>query len=323
MDISFHYPPELMNLLIDTIPRLCRSKKDVLLFLKGAGVSDALTADLWKTVQFKPGEVNKFEIVRKVLTRLNERHEATLRERREILKRVIEFDDFSTCWESDRLEAQGLVAQIQKVVNTKDSFMRMKEEREREHREHVSKREAELARLREHRQTIEQLRTELFALFGETHPHKRGKKLENLLNRLFQAIGISIREAFTVSGENGEGVVEQIDGVIELDGHLYFVEVKWWQDPAGVPEISQHMMRVFLRAESRAIIISAAGFTAPAIAECKAALVQKVVTLCTLHEIVMVLEKQLDLGKFFRRKVHLTIADRSPFATVSLDELED
>src|SRR5690242_14947316 len=33
MDISFHYPPELMQLLIDTITRLCRSYEDTLLFL--------------------------------------------------------------------------------------------------------------------------------------------------------------------------------------------------------------------------------------------------------------------------------------------------
>lgn len=83
------------------------------------------------------------------------------------------------------------------------------------------------------------------------------------------------------------------------------------------------MMRVFLRAESRAIIISASSFTAPAIAECKMALGQKVVTLCTLQEIVMVLERQLDPAKFFQRKVDLTIAHRMPFPTVSLEDLEE
>jgi hypothetical protein len=41
----FHYPPELLSLLIDTIPRLCRSKQDVLLFLQGCGVAESLMAD--------------------------------------------------------------------------------------------------------------------------------------------------------------------------------------------------------------------------------------------------------------------------------------
>ena len=39
MDIVFHYPPELMSLLIDTIPRLCRSYEDTLLFFQGMASS--------------------------------------------------------------------------------------------------------------------------------------------------------------------------------------------------------------------------------------------------------------------------------------------
>lgn len=33
MDERFQYPPDLFNLLVDTIPLLCKSKNDVLLFL--------------------------------------------------------------------------------------------------------------------------------------------------------------------------------------------------------------------------------------------------------------------------------------------------
>ena len=39
-DITFPYPPDLFNLLVDTIPLLNRSKKDVLLFFRGAGVHE-------------------------------------------------------------------------------------------------------------------------------------------------------------------------------------------------------------------------------------------------------------------------------------------
>ncbi len=128
MDIVFHYPPELMSLLIDTIPRLCRSKRDVLLFLKGAGVRDALTSDLAARVAEDRDSVTKYEIVRVALTRLNERGERTLRERREILRRVTDFEDFSTCWPEDELKAKGLVGEVRRVVNVKDSFTRMRQE---------------------------------------------------------------------------------------------------------------------------------------------------------------------------------------------------
>jgi len=98
MDITFHYPPELFELLIDTIPLLCRSKKGVLHFLQGAGVDLQLLDDLWQQVERDKDSIHKHEIVRTTLTRLNMQGEVTLRERREILKRVVEFEDFSSCW---------------------------------------------------------------------------------------------------------------------------------------------------------------------------------------------------------------------------------
>lgn len=39
MEESYHYPPEVINLLVDTVPLLCGSKNDVLVFFRGAGVS--------------------------------------------------------------------------------------------------------------------------------------------------------------------------------------------------------------------------------------------------------------------------------------------
>ncbi len=314
MNITFHYPPELMNLLIDTIPRLCRSKRDTLLFLQGAGVADELMNDLRRKVQSDRQGITKFEIVRTVLTRLNERGEACLRERREVLKRVTEFDDFSACWENDRLEAQGLVSQIQRLVNVKDSFTRMKDEREWARQQSISKREEESRQAQERQQAISKMKEEFFALFAESDAKKRGKALEGVLNRLFQVYDISVREAFTLTGDEGEGIVEQVDGVIELDGHLYFVEMKWWNKPLGVPEISQHLVRIYHRPEARAIVISASEYTGPAIKICKEALVKgKVVTLCILQELVMLLETQDDLRGFLRRKVETTIVDKNPF----------
>ena len=34
----FHFPPDLMNLLVDTIPRLNKSKKDLIAFFLNCGV---------------------------------------------------------------------------------------------------------------------------------------------------------------------------------------------------------------------------------------------------------------------------------------------
>ncbi len=144
MDIIFQYPPDLMNLLIDTIPRICRSKNDVLLFFKGAEVNPLLTNDLAVQLRMDKASINKYDIARTVLTRLNEKGEATLRERREVLKRITEFEDFSTCWPKDQLVAKGFVGEIRRVINVKDSFTRMNQERETEQKNRLAEQQVKI-----------------------------------------------------------------------------------------------------------------------------------------------------------------------------------
>ena len=77
-------------------------------------------------------------------------------------------------------------------------------------------------------------------------------------------------------------------------------------------------MRVYLRAEGRAVIISASNFTDPAVNICKKALQQKVVVLYSLQEIVFLLEQDGDLCESIRKKVRAAIVDHEPFVNVSM-----
>ncbi len=131
-DDPYHFPPELMDLLIETIPLLSRSKPGVLAFFRGCGVPDNMTADLRQRVETARESINKYEIARNVLARINDGGDSTLRQRREVLKRVSEFEDFSTCWPTDQFKAQGLVAKIRHVINVKDSFTRMQQAEEQQ-----------------------------------------------------------------------------------------------------------------------------------------------------------------------------------------------
>lgn len=312
VDIIHHYPPEILNLLVDTIPLLCRSKNDVLVFFKGAGVPAAITADFQRKLAADRASVNKYEIVRDVLIRLNDKGEASLRERREVLKRVIEFEDFSTCWPTDQLKAKGLVSEIRRVVNVKDAFGRMRQEQEAERKKRLEEERKKVASLNEHRVKREQIKKDLYALFGLSDAHKRGKQLEDVLNRLFQTASILVREAFSRVAPSGEGVVEQIDGVIELNGEIYLVEMKWWAKPLGTGEVSQHLVRVFSRNCARGLLISYSGFTEPAVTMCKESLARMVVVLCGLQEIVQLLEREEDLSEFLQKKIRAAVIDKNP-----------
>jgi restriction system protein len=312
VDITYQYPPDLFQLLVDAIPRLCRAKKDVLLFFRGAGVEQRLYKDLEQRLASDHASVNKFAITRTVLSRLNEAGEVTLRERREVLKRVVEFEDFSTCWPGDQLEAKGLVAQIQKAINVKDSFTRMQQKLESELAKHRAAKQGEAEEKARKKAELEGLRQDFYRLFGQIDPHERGKLLEGALNRLFGSVGILVREAFSRVATPGEGVVEQIDGVIELDGEIYLVEMKWLKGAVGVAEVSQHLVRVFTRDATRGIFISYTDYTSGAITTCKEALSKAVIVLCNLYEFVALLDREQDFREFLKAKVRASIIDKEP-----------
>jgi restriction endonuclease Mrr len=315
-EIIHHYPPELLRLLVDTIPLLCPGKRDVLVFFKGAGVASTITADFAQKVEQDKDSVNKYEIVREVLVRLNDKGEATLRERREVLKRVVEFEDFSTCWPNDQLKAKGLVAEIRRVIEVKDSFGRMRQEMEVERKARIDQEQRRTAALKERKTKLEQVKKDLYALFNLTDAQKRGKLLEGVLNRLFATGGILVREAFTRVSPTGEGVIEQIDGVIEMDGEIYLVEMKWWDKPLGTGEVSQHLVRVFSRNCARGLLISYSGFTDPAVAICRESLSLVVVVLCGLQEVVQLLESENEFVEFLKMKVRAAVISRNPYHRV-------
>ncbi|WP_254221906.1 restriction endonuclease [Burkholderia multivorans] len=236
------------------------------MFFRGAGVSNAMTSDIAARLKVAPKDVNKYEMARAVLERLNAKGEAALRERREVLRRVVEFSNFDACWASDQLKAKGLVASIREIVNQKDAFTRMNNAREEERRARLTEAHRAAAEKRARTEKIEAARQELYSLLGMvTTAQDRGRELEAAMNNLFQGYGVLVRKAFHLVGDAGEGIVEQIDGIIELGGVLYFVEMKWYRNPVGKPEISEHVVRLMSRAEVRGIFISAGDYTEPAI----------------------------------------------------------
>jgi hypothetical protein len=314
---EFHYPPDVFELLVETIARLSRGKKGVVLFLQGAGVPQADLAEADRIVRSNPNSINKFEIVRNVLTKVNARGDSGLRPRREIIKRVTEFESFETCWPEDQLKAKGLVASVREAVNAKDSFTRMKQERDTEREQLLSRQRAEQAAATEKRAKIENVSKRLFALFAmDDKPQERGKVLEAVLNDLFKAYGIHVREDFRRKDPDTGTVLEQIDGVIELDGVIHLVEMKWLSAPVGIGEFSPHLSRLFMRANAHGIFIATNGYTESVLTECKNALNLKTIFLCSLQEFVMLLQRQGDLVALLKKKSQAAIIDKNPYVEI-------
>ncbi len=113
-------------------------------------------------------------------------------------------------------------------------------------------------------------------------------------------------------GTSGEGIVEQIDGVVYFDAHHYLVEMKWTKEPLGPGDVAQHLVRVFNRGHARGIFISASGYTPAAVASCRESLQKAVFALCELEEIVLLLERELCLCKFLRKKIDAAVIQKDP-----------
>jgi len=317
MEESYHYPPEVINFLVDTVPLLCRSKNDVLVFFRGAGVSESIMSDLYRRVSVDRENINKYEIARTVIQRINEKGDSALRTRREVVKRVVEFEDFSTCWPNDQLKAKGLVGELRRVVNVKDSFTRMSNEREREKQERIKAREKEIVEKRKRQEEIEKIKSDFYALFGlENEPQKRGKHLEKVLNALFSSYGILVKEDFKRVDPDGAGIIEQIDGVVELAGHIYLVEMKWVKEPIGVEKLSQHLVRIYGRHDARGLFIASEGYADSAVTQCREALSQKTIALISLHEVVRMLERQGDFVQLLSRKIQAATVDKNPYLEI-------
>lgn len=310
---TFHYPPELFSLLVQTIPLMNRSKRDVLLFFQGAGVGKPILGDLEARVRTDPRSISKMEIVRTVLERLNNRGDSTLRERREVLKRVVEFDNVAGCWPDDQMKLRGYIAEVQQVVNVKDSFTRMAREREHEAELRRAEYKQNLEKENKRREEILGVARELGSLFGIQDTQKRGKMLEGVLNRLFAVHGLSVREAFERRDPETGQTIEQIDGAVEVDGNVYLVEMKWWAERLGTGEVSQHLVRVFNRGHARGMLISASGYTDAAVSICRDALTKTTVVLWDLKEIVLLLEQQRSFPDVLRKKIVAAITDKNPY----------
>src|SRR5260370_22031990 len=304
MSEVYHYSPDLLQLLVDTIDALHRSKRDVILFFRGAGVHGQVIDDLAEQVSGDRDSIYKHEIAQQLLVLVDEGGDATLRQRRESVKRVVEWSECSTCWPDQRLAAQGLVAQVRKRVDEHDAFTRINREREAERAERLAPGLAKLAEVQRRRERFAKLKKDFAALFALSNPQQRGKRSEDVFNELFALGDILVRQAFTLSGEAGEGIIEQIDGLVDIDGRLFLVEMKWWKTPVGRPEASEHLVRLYGRPEAHGIFISASGYTDAAVAVCKEALLQsRVVVLCDLREIALLIEQEADIRGFLRKKI--------------------
>ena len=123
-----------------------------------------------------------------------------------------------------------------------------------------------------------------------------------------------VREAFSRKGDEGEGIIEQIDGVVEIDQQLYFVEMKWKNEPIANGDVYQHLGRLHTRPRPNGIFISASGYTKSGIKAASESLATSLLVLTDFEELINVLENKTDMLKYFRAKIMSACIDKNVYS---------
>lgn len=322
MDTYFHFPPDLFNLLVDTIPRLNKSKKDLLLFFQNVGVPDSYLRQYNLLLNTNRSQFKKYDVTRDVLTFLNQQQDKMLGVRRKLLQRIIEFDSFETCYPNDVDRAKANVSDIQRLVKLKDTVTRYENYLNREQNQKAKVQQEKVEKIRKSKAHFEELRQEFAQLFSIQNPQERGKRLEKVLNDIFKYFKIGIKEDFVIYDDETGKNYEQIDGVVEINHYLTLVEVKWEKTPIGVDKIGRYMSRLLVRKNVDGIIISYSSFTETALPTAKEALAISVIALVDLKDIFDVLEQEKDLDDYFSELIRNVKLYKNPKPIVDVRNLK-
>lgn len=310
---AYQFRPDVYKAVVAAIPLICPAKKDVVTFFRGAGLRHRRLEELTAAIRTDRDALKKHDMAHELLGIANEdATDSGLKIRREILKSIVDFNNFESCWTEDQLKARGAVTKVRELVHEKDAFTRMSAAHDRERSARMAQAAQEAEAKRKKIEAREAVKRELYAVVVTPPGRGRGESFENVLNKLFKLDGLLVQESFKLTGDNAEGVIEQIDGVIELDGHLYLTEAKFWSENLGVGDVAQHMVRVAHRGEMRGIFVVHPGYSEAAILSVKSELHRAVFVLCTVEELVNLFETDTSISVWLRKKVRHAMLDQDP-----------
>lgn len=314
----YQFRPDVFTAVVDAIALIRNSKREVVTFFRGAGMEHPKMAEYERLIKTDRESLRKNEMAHTLLKIANELPgDHGLKIRREILKGIVDFNNFDSVYQDKTLAAKGAVAKVRELVNEKDAFTRMQQERETERSQRLAHQKAELEKTQRKARERDEIKSRLYALFTMRDEYERGKAFEVLLNDWCRHEDILVRESFRIKGNHDDRTVEQIDGVIEISGNLYIVEVKWWKSALGPNDISQHVMGVLTRGDCRGLFIANPGFTDAAIEQVCKALTQRVIVLGTTEELYNIMAAEHTLTHWIVDKAHVAGSERNPFKPYS------
>ena len=104
------------------------------------------------------------------------------------------------------------------------------------------------------------------------------------------------------------GIIEQIDGVVHVEGQVYIVEMKWWNESLGVGDVAALMIWVLSGTQSRGIFIVCPDYSGTAIERVRKQRGRSPFVLCELEDVVHVRDTQASVPYWPRPIITAAIA---------------
>jgi len=139
-------------------------------------------------------------------------------------------------------------------------------------------------------------------------PHERGDAYEKLLNDIFAYYFPDAFQGFNRAGE-------QLDGQFYFDGHWYYVEVRWRNEPASAADVSvlRDRARSGFAGDVRAVFISYNGFSPDCLSSLEAT--QERVILLTGYDFRSVLESEVALDVLLHRTQAFLVKNKATYVS--------
>ncbi|MGK5738130.1 restriction endonuclease [Micromonospora sp. URMC 103] len=148
--------------------------------------------------------------------------------------------------------------------------------------------------LRVHTRALTEIKRDFLDLHTMADKHRRGRRLEGLLHRLFEIHDMEPRLSYSLASE-------QIDGSVTFDTDDYLLEAKWWKQPVDRAEADIFAAKISRKGRNTlGIFVSINGFTEGF----RSVLHPGGTPFVTFDgdDLFHVLDSRVDLGELLRRK---------------------
>lgn len=276
-------PQDITQLLATCIRDLLWYKNNVYGFLRECGVPTAVMLDIERK-----REMPTVKMIPYVLDALYERGDEGFLVARTMLTKIYYWKDIHSV-PPDRKDAA--VASL-KVLQQAHKTMMAQDRYQSEVRSQSEREDRLKTRPLDHK-LLQDFRDRFDAIFF-LEPHKRGDEYEALLNDIFAYYFPTAFQGFTRAGE-------QLDGQFYFDGHWYYIEVRWRNEPASAADISvlRDRARSGFAGDVRAVFISYNGYSPECLESLEAS--QERVILLTGYDFRSVLETEVALDVLLHR----------------------